>query len=320
MALEPANFYDDLADGPAGGQAWWVTTKDNVRIRIGGWQREDAKGTVLLFDGRSEYIEKYGRNAKDFLANGYNLLSIDWRGQGLADRLTKDPAAGHVCDFPDYQNDVKAMMDHAEELGFNGPYFLIGHSMGGLIANRSIAEGLSVQAVAFSSPMWGVIIPRALRPFAKLIASTAVSFGKGHSYVLTGSSDNYIDTAEFEDNELTNDPEMWDYLRNQVRAVPEFALGSPTMKWLFKAFEEFDFMHGSKAPNLPCITFLGTDEKIVHPDKIRQRMAKWPGSKLVEIPGGRHEMLMDTPELREKIANDICAFFDEHREVEHRAA
>ena len=313
MSLEAARFYDDLAEGPEGGQAWWVTTEDDVRIRIGGWRAEDAKGTVLLFDGRSEYIEKYGRNAKDFLANDYNLLTIDWRGQGLSDRLTEDTAAGHVCDFPDYQNDVKAMMDHAEELGFGGPYFAIGHSMGGLIANRAIAEGLGVKAVAFSSPMWGVIVPPIFRPFARLIASTAVTLGNGRSYVLTGSSVNYIDTAEFEGNELTNDPEMWDYLRKQVRSVPEFALGSPTMKWLYNAFQEFDYIHGSKAPNLPCITFLGSDEKIVHPEKIRQRMANWPGSKLVEIPGGRHEMLMDTPELRRKIANDINDFFDSHR-------
>lgn len=313
MTLEPAKFYDELAGGPEGGQAWWVKTDDDVRIRIGGWKTEDAKGTVLLFDGRTEYIEKYGRAANDFLANGYNLLSIDWRGQGLADRLTNDPAAGHVCDFPDYQRDVKAMMEHADSLGFSAPYFLIGHSMGGGIGFRALTDGLPVQAAAFTGPMWGFVVPLAFRPFARMIASTAVSLGKGHNYVLTGSSENYIDSSEFDGNELTNDAEMWNYMRNQVRSVPQFALGSPTMKWLKKAYEEVDFIHASNAPDLPCLTFLGSEECIVHSGKVRRRMANWPGGKLVEIPGGRHEVLMDKPEMRSKIANDICAFFDEHR-------
>lgn len=312
MTLESATFYSDLAEGPKGGQAWWVTTDDGVRIRIGGWRTDGAKGTVLLFDGRSEYIEKYGRNAQDFLSRGYNLLSIDWRGQGLADRLTNDPAAGHVCDFDDYQRDVAALMAHAAELGFHGPYFLIGHSMGGGIGYRALTNGLPVQAAAFSGPMWGLTVPPAFRPFARLIARTAVGLGMGRRYILTGSSENYIDTQEFDGNELTNDPDMYGYLRKQVRSVPEFALGSPTMKWLAKAFQEIEFIQTSDAPDIPCKAYVGTDEEIVHPDKIKDRIARWPGAEIVEYEGGRHEMLMDTPELRARMTNDILQFFDQH--------
>ena len=311
--MDTAEFHNELSEGPDGGLAWWATASDGIRIRCGGWLSEKPKGTVLLFDGRSEYIEKYGRNAHDFVSNGYNLLSIDWRGQGLADRLTDDERAGHVCKFSDYQRDVQAMMNQAEEAGFAGPYYLVGHSMGGIIAFRSLAEGLPVNAVAFSSPMWGIIVPVVFRPFANLIATVAVALGKGRDYVVTGSSDNYVDTHEFEGNELTNDPAMYEYLQKQVRAVPEFALGSPTMNWLLHAYKEIDYVQSAKAPDTPCLTYLGTDEQIVNPRKVRTRAQSWPGAKLVEIPGGRHEMLMDSPELRTQIANDICAFFDEHQ-------
>lgn len=309
----PAEFHSKLSEGPEGGQAWWVTTSDGVRVRIGGWKRDNAKGTVLIFNGRTEYIEKYGRNAHDFLANGFNVMSIDWRGQGLADRLIDDERAGHVCKFSDYQRDVAAMMEHAEELGFGGPYFLIGHSMGGIIGFRAVFEGLKVEAAVFSGPMWGIKLPLLFRPSARLIARVAVAIGKGRHYVLTGSPDSYVDTNEFEGNELTNDPSMFAYLQNQVRSVPRFALGSPTMKWLRNAFEEIDFIQSAKAPDVPCMTYLGGEEDIVNVNKVRARAANWPGAKLIEIPGGRHEMLMDTPELRGKITNDICAFFDAHR-------
>ena len=87
MDLAPAPFHADLAEGPAGARAHWVHTSDGLRIRLGHFPAEEPRGTVLLFPGRTEYIEKYGRTASDLAAGGYDTLCIDWRGQGLADRL-----------------------------------------------------------------------------------------------------------------------------------------------------------------------------------------------------------------------------------------
>ncbi len=69
-----------------------------------------AKGTVLLFPGRTEYIEKYGRAARDLYQRGFATLTVDWRGQGLADRMLEDARIGHVHYFTDYQKDVAAMI------------------------------------------------------------------------------------------------------------------------------------------------------------------------------------------------------------------
>lgn len=312
MPLQPAPFHSELAEGPDGGQAWWVPSEDGVRLRIGGWRRDDAKGTILVFNGRTEYIEKYGRNASDFLANGYNVLSIDWRGQGLADRLTGDPMAGHVRDYSDYQKDVRTLMAHAGDLGFEGPYFLLGHSMGGAIGYRALANGLPVQAAVFSGPMWGLVLPMMFRPFARWIANAATAFGRGKHYVLTGSAESYPATQGFEGNELTNDRDMYAYLQRQAQGVDGFALGSPTMNWLARSFDEIEFIQTSYAPKVPCRTFIGSDETIVDNYKIRERIARWPGAQVVEYPGGRHEMLMDTPELRGRMTDEILQFFDQH--------
>ena len=60
-----------------------------VRIRVGLWHRQGPAGTVLLFPGRTEYVEKYGRTARLLAARGLATLVIDWRGQGIADRLVE---------------------------------------------------------------------------------------------------------------------------------------------------------------------------------------------------------------------------------------
>ena len=98
MDLTPAPFFEDVAGGPPGGAAWWLTTSDEKRIRVGLWptNAEEPRGTVLLFPGRTEYIEKYGRTAQELAERGFATLAIDWRGQGLSDRMLDDPRIGHV--------------------------------------------------------------------------------------------------------------------------------------------------------------------------------------------------------------------------------
>ena len=122
--MENAPFFEDIADGPAGGVAHWVTASDGLKIRVGHWTGPQMKGTILLFPGRTEYIEKYGPAAADFAARGYGVAAIDWRGQGIADRTTDTPTLGDVEDFKDYQKDVIAALAHMRNLACPSPIIL----------------------------------------------------------------------------------------------------------------------------------------------------------------------------------------------------
>ena len=114
----------------------------------------------------------------------------------------------------------------------------------------------------------------------------------------------------FEINKLTNDRDMYSYMQDQVRAHPELGLGGPSLRWLYLALSECRALARLPAPNLPCLTILGGDEAIVSFDRIRNRMAAWPGGRLHEVPGGRHELLMDTPDLRRDLFDQIRALYD----------
>ena len=73
-------------------------------------------GTIFLFPGRTEYIELQGRLARDLVARGFSVLTIDWRGHGLSQRLLDNPATLHVEAYSDYQNDVDAFLQIASTL------------------------------------------------------------------------------------------------------------------------------------------------------------------------------------------------------------
>ena len=308
--MEHAPFFADVADGPENGAAWWQAAPDGVRVRVGAWRGASDRGTVLLFPGRTEYIEKYGRAARDFAQRGYATLTIDWRDQGLSDRLTGDIMSGHVGVFSDYQQDVAVMVATAEALDMPKPWHLLAHSMGGCIGLRAVIDGLPVQSCAFSGPMWGIQMAKSLRPLAWSLSFGVRHVGLGHIYAPGTDPENYVLTEPFETNKLTGCPNMYQYMIDQALAYPELGLGGPSLQWLYEALRETRALSSHPSPQMPCMTVLGTKEEIVCPRRIEQRISNWPGARLELVQDGRHEVLMDTPEMRAPVFDIMCEMFD----------
>ncbi len=312
MSVASAPFYDDVADAPAGAACLWLMASDGVRLRAGFWNT-GTKGTVLLFPGRTEYIEKYGPAAREFAQRGYSMITIDWRGQGLADRLLPDRMAGHVHSFADYQKDVKALVALAHVKGLPKPFYLVAHSMGGAIGLRALSNGLRVKATAFSAPMWGIKIQSALRPVAWTLSTLTRSIGHGHVYVPSTRQKTYVEVASFDENMLTRDATMYAFMQRQARAHPDLTLGGPTHQWLNEALNECRALGHLPSPSLPCLTALGTLERIVDTAPVHKRMARWPGAILDIVPGAEHEVMMEKPAVRARFYDKVAALFDANR-------
>jgi lysophospholipase len=313
--MESAPLYHDVADGPAGGRAFWLRTTDGIRIRVGHWphpEAEEARGTVLLFPGRTEYVEKYGRAAADLAARGYDTLTVDWRGQGLADRLLPDRRVGHVARFTDYQKDVAAMIAAARALDLPRPFYLLAHSMGGCIGLRALIEGLPVAACVFTGPMWGIQMAAATRPAAWALSWSAPRLGLGHHLAPGTKPETYVLAEPFDDNALTRDREMYGYMQRQMVDHPDLALGGPSLRWLNEALVEMAGLARRPSPAVPCLTFLGTHERIVCPERIELRLASWPDGTLRLVQGGEHEVMMDTPATRAMVFNGAADHFAAH--------
>ena len=61
---------------------------DNLSIRHGRWRTDRAQksGTVILLTGRREFMEKYADIIAELNQRGFDVYSLDWRGQGLSGR------------------------------------------------------------------------------------------------------------------------------------------------------------------------------------------------------------------------------------------
>jgi lysophospholipase len=300
-----APYYHAVAEGPADVDATWVVAKDGTRLRMAVWPKGE-KGTVLMFPGRTEYVEKYGRVAEDMAANGYGMVAFDWRGQGLADRPPHRRDMGHVVSFDEYRQDVAAFLEAMEPLDLPKPWFLIGHSMGGCIGLRALYDGLPVVAAAFSAPMWGLQMSLLLTKLSPVIMAVAGPLGFGKTFAPTMGP---WEPLVFDDNTLTTDRDQFDYMWRQTDEHPELALGGPSLSWVKNAIVECASLMDLPPLDLPTLAIIGTRERIVSVEPVGDRMATWPGSTYLEIQGAEHEVLMESPDRRAQTLEAILTHF-----------
>ena len=315
MTAAAAPLFNDVADGPPEAYGYWLTTKDNLRIRVGHWPAKTRRGTIFLCPGRTEYIEKYGKAARRLVQNGYGVLAIDWRGQGLSERLHSDSMLGHVEEFADYQRDLDAVMAWANQIKAPKPWYILGHSMGGCIGLRALHRHQNFVAAAFTGPMWGIELSALNRPMAWVTAKIGILMGLGTAYTPSTKAESYCLNAPFENNTLTTDQGMWDYVCRHMREHPELQLGGPSLRWFHRALRETRQLSNMTSPPQPCLCFLGSNEQVVDVSRIKDRMAAWANGTLVVIDPGEHEVLMEAPKRQNAILDQICAHFDANRRL-----
>lgn len=309
---EPAPLYAELAEAPAGGRAFWIVSGER-RLRAALWPG-GARGTALIFTGRTEYIEKYGRVIGELTARGFSVAMFEWRGQGLSDRALPDRTKGHVDDFAEYQEDIRAFLAAPEVAAPPGKRLLICHSMGGIVGMRALIEGtVKADAAVFSAPMLAICFSWPVRVAVKALVGLLSRLGmKTRFPPAPGLARPYMLRRRFEGNRMTGDADHYEFFRRQLTAEPALGLGAPTIGWVGAALREEEALAAAPAPETPILMPMGTAEAVVSPKAIRAFAAKAPDCRLVEAPGGRHEPLFETPEIRAQLWREIDLFLEAH--------
>src|SRR5438445_12947058 len=101
-----------------------LKTRDGISLRFARWAPPPGrKGTVCLFQGRAEFIEKYFETVRDLRARGFAVAMIDWRGQGLSGRALRNSRKGYVRNFNDYTIDLETFINEAVRPDCPPPFF-----------------------------------------------------------------------------------------------------------------------------------------------------------------------------------------------------
>jgi alpha-beta hydrolase superfamily lysophospholipase len=98
----------------------------------------DPRAVVVLAHGLGEHSGRYASLARHCTDRGFAVCALDHHGHGKSEGL-----AGHVERFSVYLDGVRELVAHVREELPGLPMFMLGHSMGGLIAATFMRESQS---------------------------------------------------------------------------------------------------------------------------------------------------------------------------------
>jgi lysophospholipase len=297
---------------PKGTDVYAAHTRNNMRLRAmtAPALTPESKGTVVLLNGRADFVERYFETMGELQRRGYHVAGFDWRGQGGSQRLLKDRLRGHIRSYREYDEDLRAVMEGVVTKNCPGPYYAIGHSTGGHILLRSLSRQTWFKKAIVTSPLMELQYGSWPKGIAFFLASLATAFGFGWVY-LPGFKRLPFLLRGFADNILTSDERRWTRDLRTLEEHPDLGIGGPTYTWLVATMLSFKDLHRrNKGQGLSCpvMMVLAGRERVVDNRAAHSFAAGMPGVSVVTIAQSQHEILLECDAVRK----EFWAAFDSY--------
>ena len=289
--------------------AGFLEGRGGVKIRYAVFRSKarEAKGTVVLLQGRSECIEKYYETIGDLTARGLWVATFDWRGQAGSGRFVSGSRAGHVDHFADYEADLSLFLEKIVLPDARLPFFIVAHSTGALVA-LSQAPQLEnrIERMVLASPFVALggqsMSQRQIGIIARLASLTG--FGKR-----TFRKDD--PPLGFTDNVVTSDARR--FARNAAIYTehPELSIGWPTARWLnetLRAMARVTHQDHLTRIRIPTLLLCPTADALVPRKAVGDLARIFRAARLIEIDGARHELFQEADRFRAQALAAIDAF------------
>jgi acylglycerol lipase len=259
-----------------------------LKIFLRSWRPETSpRAVVVLSHGFNSHSGYYLWAAEQFLAAGFAVYALDYRGRGKS-----DGERYYVEKFSEYQSDLDMAVKLAKSREPGLKVFLLGHSAGGVIAcnwtldNQSEIAGLVCESFAYRVPA----------PDFALAVLKGLSHLAPHAHVLNlpkkeFSRDPKVTQALIDDPLLANEVQP-------TKTVAEMVRADERLKRDFPSF------------TLPLLIIHGTKDTVTRPEGSKEfyERASSADKTLKLYEGYFHDPLNDLG--KEVVMNDIRAWME----------
>ena len=308
LAIVPSN------PAPVGASVGMFETGDKVKLRYATFPKGEgpARGTICLVQGRTEFIEKYFETIADFQSRGFAVATFDWRGQGGSQRLIRNGRLGYVDSFDDYWEDLRSFHSTILLPDCPPPYYLVGHSMGGLVCLiAGMRDRMMFERIFLTSPMLGIQTPL-LSPGAWGGIFDGLSLlGLGRLAVGRGDTDKPPTQTSFAGNPVTSDLTRYMRMVDVLKVRPDLLVGKPTIRWSAAALRVMaraardDFPGAVK---IPVFMLAAARDEIVLTPAIESLGLRMRTGRHAVVPAARHELFMENDAIRAQVFAAFDAF------------
>jgi lysophospholipase len=289
--------------------AGFLEGRGGVKIRYAVFRSKEreAKGTVVLLQGRSECIEKYFETINDLNARGLWVATFDWRGQAGSDRLIKGNRAGHIGRFADYEADLSLFLEKIVLPDARLPFFIVAHSTGALVA-LSQAPYLEnrIERMVLAAPFIALAGQSMSQSKITIIARLASLFGLGKRTFRKGDPGH-----DFPRNVVTSDERR--FIRNAAIFTehPELSISWPSARWLnetLRTMARVTHQDHLTRIRIPTLLLCPTADALVPRQAIGNLARIFRAARLIEIDGAKHELFQEADRFRAQALAAIEAF------------
>ena len=308
---------DLLVDFPENPKPEWAeagtfVARDGRTIRYALFpaRGRPLKGTVVIMTGRNECIEKYYETVRDLSARGLGVAIMDWRGQGGSDRMLRDRMRGYVRSFDQYVADLEQFFAEIVLPDCRGPFYVLAHSMGGLIALLAAPKLFNrVRRMVLIAPLLELVGQPISTPALRRFATIGSWLGLGRLYVSGGPRP--PGGHPFAGNKLTSDQRR--YARNVAiyDRAPHLAMGGPTVAWIHAASVAADRVCDPdfiSRVHIPILIIAAGADAVVSTPAIEDLVRRMRSGALLTIDGAQHEIMQEADIYREQFLAAFDAF------------
>jgi lysophospholipase len=295
---------------PAGITVQNLRTLNGVRLRcaVSPSSIDATRGTVILLQGRNEAIEKYFETIADLNRRGYMVVTFDWRGQGGSDRLLRRSRLGHVRHFGQYVGDLECVIQDIVLPDCRGPYAILAHSMGALVALRASARLTNiVERMVLCAPLIAFKQRRMGTRAINRLARAASLVGLGRMPVPMRPERG----TTLASNVLTSDGRRFRRNRDLLEEAPQLFVGKPTMSWLAAvtgAMVRLDDSDEIARLSVPTLMICAGGDEVVGTASAERLAWRMRSGSSLTIPFARHELLQEADRYREPLLEAFEAF------------
>jgi lysophospholipase len=275
----------------------------------------EPRGSLLFMPGRGDAYEKYLETLDHWRRRGWRVTAADWRGQAGSGRLGNDAITGHVDDFALWIADLAALwQDWARRR--TGPLALVGHSMGGHLALRAVAERAldpAPAALVLSAPMLDVLPEQLPLVVKRAVARMMCALGDPRRPAWKWS-EKPGEIPLFRQALLTHDDDRYGDELYWRRARPELMMGPGSWGWVRASLDSIGLLARPgvlEGVGVPVHLLATRADRLVGVRAIRRAEARlqrvdahWFGDEAA------HEILREVDVVRDRALERIDRFLE----------
>ena len=296
----------------------FLSSRDGTRLRAAtatAASGPPARGVCVLLSGQTEFVEKYSEVIDDLTARGFDVTTLDWRGQGGSQRALTDPLKAHIRDFAEYDDDLSTFMDMVVRQMSERPPIVLAHSMGGHILLRALHDRPKQFAAAVLSAPMIRAQTRGYNPtLARAVCRVQNLLGHGNDWVW-GMAERDPLKMSFADQLVTSDQARFQRTQDFIATHGDLRLAGPTWGWLEAAYRSIAKVTAAGYPEAittPLLVCGAGKDRIVDTAATAEFAKRLPNGIWLDMTGAEHEILMERDELRAQFWAAFDEFFGKY--------